>query len=379
MDADLAILGAGPSGLACALRAAELGLCVLLCDANPATLDAATPFDKPCGEGILPAGVTALRALGIDLDAARSFTEVRYFLDGRDALCIALGAPGQALWRPDLQRAMLMRLREHGVLETVGRASCTPLPHGGFRLVTRDAEHHARWLVAADGGSAAAAPWLRGVAPRDDARRYRLGVRARAVERAPLESVEVHFGAGVEVYLTPLPRQAVNVVVLTADGRGGCAQEWLERGLDAHPLARRCLGPWLTVAEGRPLHVPWPQRPSDGDSFITGDAGGGVDPILGAGISIAVRTGVAAAECAHLRACGEGRETVAKRFTAIHRAERRNRARLAGFLHFASRHGLAARSAAAVLRAMPALGTRLGRIAGGTIEPSAAGAPALAR
>ena len=77
-DFDLAVLGGGPAGAAAALGAARAGLSVALFE--PQTELA----DKPCGEGILPAGVAALRELGFDelVRRAAPLERLRYVLAG---------------------------------------------------------------------------------------------------------------------------------------------------------------------------------------------------------------------------------------------------------------------------------------------------------
>jgi len=72
---DLAVVGGGPAGAAAALGAARAGLSVALFEPQTAP-------DKPCGEGIMPAGVAALRALGLDglLAQGRPLERIRYVL-----------------------------------------------------------------------------------------------------------------------------------------------------------------------------------------------------------------------------------------------------------------------------------------------------------
>ncbi|MBI4956790.1 MAG: FAD-dependent monooxygenase [Myxococcales bacterium] len=60
LRANVAIIGAGPSGTAAAARLAQLGVAdVLLCD------KADFPRDKTCGSGISPKGIQVLRDLGV--------------------------------------------------------------------------------------------------------------------------------------------------------------------------------------------------------------------------------------------------------------------------------------------------------------------------
>ncbi|HEX6467232.1 MAG TPA: FAD-dependent oxidoreductase, partial [Terriglobales bacterium] len=72
-ETDVFIVGGGPAGLAAAIAARQSGLEVTVADiAQP-------PIDKACGEGIMPNGVAALEALGVNIpsqDAAR-FTGIR--------------------------------------------------------------------------------------------------------------------------------------------------------------------------------------------------------------------------------------------------------------------------------------------------------------
>ena len=58
---DLAIVGGGPAGSACALSASRAGLRVALFEAQ------LTLCDKPCGEGLMPDGVAALKHLGVNI------------------------------------------------------------------------------------------------------------------------------------------------------------------------------------------------------------------------------------------------------------------------------------------------------------------------
>jgi 2-polyprenyl-6-methoxyphenol hydroxylase-like FAD-dependent oxidoreductase len=55
----VAIVGAGPAGLATAIHLAGQGLSVTVIERAPAAPD------KACGEGIMPSGVRALESLGV--------------------------------------------------------------------------------------------------------------------------------------------------------------------------------------------------------------------------------------------------------------------------------------------------------------------------
>ncbi|MCA9511753.1 MAG: FAD-dependent oxidoreductase, partial [Myxococcales bacterium] len=71
---DALVVGAGPVGLATAIELARRGARALVVERR------APPLDKACGEGIMPAGVRALEALGVALPAlpAARFRGVRF-------------------------------------------------------------------------------------------------------------------------------------------------------------------------------------------------------------------------------------------------------------------------------------------------------------
>ncbi|HEY3358193.1 MAG TPA: FAD-dependent oxidoreductase, partial [Polyangia bacterium] len=148
---DVAVVGGGPAGLAFAAAAATRGLDVVVLEARP------FPVDKACGEGVLPAGVRALEALGVRhrLGAADAspLRAIRWIDAAGPALEVALPAPGGlGVRRTALSAALLDRARAAGaeVLQAV------VLGHdrdaGGVTVqVAGAAPLRARLLVAADG------------------------------------------------------------------------------------------------------------------------------------------------------------------------------------------------------------------------------------
>ena len=71
--ADVLVAGGGPAGAALAIAAGRAGISVDLFDSER------FPRDKPCGEGLMPAGVGALLRLGIaDAVGGQPFGGVRY-------------------------------------------------------------------------------------------------------------------------------------------------------------------------------------------------------------------------------------------------------------------------------------------------------------
>jgi flavin-dependent dehydrogenase len=355
---DLAVVGAGPAGAAAALGAARAGLEVALFEPQAAP-------DKPCGEGILPAGVAALRELGLEelLARGQALERIGYVLASGAELEIAFRSPGCALERPVLAAALERALAAE---PRITRLSCrvnAERTEGGFALASGAEAWHARTLIAADGLQGASVDWLR--RPRGAPRR--IGVRARALASTPLARVEVHLGKESEVYLTPLPDGRVNVAVLR-DGLpagGHSSAELLEAALREHPRARAALGAWITDPEARALSRARPRTVAADGAFLAGDAAGGVDPVLGCGVAIALTTGLAAARAAsEVLARGSGEpERDYRRFV---RRETRLRRAVAAGLAFLAAHPRAQRGFARLLGAWPAGAQHLAaRVAGG--------------
>jgi len=284
---DLAVLGAGPAGTAAALGAARAGLSVALFEPQRGLLD------KPCGEGIMPAGVAALRELGLEALIARAepLRRLRYVLESGGELPVEFPRAGCALERRELASELAAAVaRETRItrltckVTSVRQAQGFELAHGSWRW-------QARTLIAADGLRGTGAAWLRD----GEIRGGRYGLRARAQARGRLDAIEVHLGRTCELYLTPLPRGRVNVAVLTDERPlGTTPAEWLAAALAEHPRAAARLGAWVTPPEARALGQRRARRVAEAGAFLAGDATGGVDPVLGCGVALALVTGLGA-------------------------------------------------------------------------------------
>ncbi len=356
---DLAVVGGGPAGASAALEAARRGLSVGLFEPQ------AMPADKPCGEGILPEGRSALERLGLGalLARGRPLERIRYVLESGRTLEIELPRPGLSLERHVLERALQEALAREPRIRLIPRRARTGRHDGGFLLTDGGEDWCARTLIAADGVQGDAASWLR--RPRSPAVRH--GLRARARAREPLSSVEVHLGRTCEVYLTPLPGERVNVAVLLdrlPPGREHSARALLEAALASHPLAAGRLGGLVTGPECRALSRARPRSVARAGAFLAGDAAGAVDPVLGCGVAIALCTGPAAARAAAdvLEDGGGAPERAYRRFVA---RETHLRARLARGLVFLSAHPPLQEAVARAIGAAPPLGRALARAVSG--------------
>jgi 2-polyprenyl-6-methoxyphenol hydroxylase-like FAD-dependent oxidoreductase len=294
---DLVISGGGPAGLACAIAARQAGLSALVLER------AGDTPDKACGEGLMPQGLRALEALGargrLGAGACAPFKGIRYVLDGgrsvegrfqhgdglgvrRLALSAALTEEARARGA-ELRKATLQGFREH---------------EGGVSIDTDRGPIEARLLVGADGLQSK----VRRLAGLERAasgpRRY--GVR-RHFRCAPwTDLVEVHWGRGVECYITPIGPAEVNVAFLWDDRLRGSDHAPHDGaipdkpGFDAllatFPAVAARLGSAEASSESRgsgPLLRPVRAR-AKGRVALIGDAAGYVDAITGQGLSLAL-------------------------------------------------------------------------------------------
>lgn len=359
MNYDCAIVGAGPAGSAAALFLSRTGRSVALIDR------ATFPRRKACGEGIMPAGVSVLRELGVYEEAAalgRAFKGISYTTrDGRVALGRFPRGEGLAVPREELDNLLVRRAAaKRGVrlfentealgIERTADGVSVRLPQGELR---------ARRLIAADG---AASPALKALGvprrlPGPELARYGLAARLKGI--AVGDFVEVFLFDGGELYLTPLPgdERASAALLLErralADGfQGRETAFW--RLLRAHPTLKTRLKRAELEAEVIALGplAPASALCEDGPWLAAGDAAGALDPLVGDGIGLALRGGRLAAEETIAALTGGGRPGD---YTKRRRRMLAPKRRLARFALTLSRRPALARLAIAVLRKAPSL------------------------
>jgi flavin-dependent dehydrogenase len=347
---DVLIAGGGPAGLATAIRCAQAGLEVTVAEPR------AGPIDKACGEGLMPAAVAGLDAIGVE-PGGRPLHGIRYLDERHQADGLFRGGPGLGVRRTELHAALGLRAKELGVRVVPVRVG-EFVQEGGY---VRAAGLTARYLVAADGLHSAIrracgleVPAAR---PRHGARHGarhepRYGLR-RHYRVAPWTSmVEVYWSDGAEAYVTPVADDLVGVAILSGrDGRDGGGG--FEGRLAAFPALRERLAgaePASKVRGAGPLRQDVRHRVRE-RVLLVGDASGYIDALTGEGISVALAQAAVLAPC--LR---DGRPGDYER--AWRRVSRKSRLLTAGLLWSRHQPLLAGRIAPAAER-LPRLFTAI--------------------
>ena len=298
---DLVVIGAGPAGSAAAVTAARLGARVTLLERGN------FPRHKVCGEFISPESVAVLHDLlgetvfeHLAKDAPR-IEQTRIFLDGA-TLRAAIHPAALSVSRYRLDYALWHIAQREGVechAETnVEQASRR---HAGDLLVSTGAKSYLpRCVIDATGRWSNLRVADTSVPPRDN---IWLGIKAHFTTLRKLRaSVDLYFFpngyCGVQPVGSGLLNACAMVRASSFAGSGGTAA-LMTRVLLSHPeLAERSRDwrPAMEPVATSPLFFRPAIAAHDGILRV-GDAAAFIDPFVGDGISLALRTGVLAAQC----------------------------------------------------------------------------------
>lgn len=288
---DVLIIGAGPAGLAAGIVCGRQGLRTLVCDKRR------LPADKACGEGLMPTGLRHLEQLGVKpyLRAGRHFPlhGIRYLSSkGTTARADFREGPGWGIPRLDLSSGLLQRATTLESLEIRPAVRATSMGVEKNRIwVKVDGDCiAARLVVGADGLQSSVRQWAGLEGGRGTHQRW--GARQHFKVGPWSQEVEIHWGKGMEAYVTPCADDLVGVAFLWDRGRhpqlpGG--DRLIPALLEAFPeLARRLK---YTPVSDSPLAVgPLQRRASAPIAYgvlLIGDAAGYLDALTGEGLSLA--------------------------------------------------------------------------------------------
>jgi flavin-dependent dehydrogenase len=278
------VVGAGPAGSALAIALGQAGARTVLLDR------ALFPRDKACGEGLMPAGVDALEALGVPLDPFPALRGVTYRVPavGEVGGLFATGRQGAAVRRVALDALLAERAASTPSVDA--RFGCEALgveaSAGHVEVRTSVGLMRARYAVGADGLRSRVATWMGWARPPRPPHRYAVTGHLEA-PRHGIEGVVVTLLPSSEVYVAPTSPDELLVALLGAKdglrGRGEPVREaYAARVAAAHPELRVPRG--VALRGAGPFWVR-PRAVAGRRVFLAGDAAGFLDPLTGDGMS----------------------------------------------------------------------------------------------
>jgi flavin-dependent dehydrogenase len=276
---DVVVVGGGPIGLAAALYAVGSGLSVVVLEPRQGAVD------KACGEGVMPGGVRALAALGVN-PVGWDLVGIRYVCGVRQAEADFSAGRGRGVRRTELHTALRSAAAAAGV-KVLRLAACEVVQSSEeVRVRTQGPGQtpgpaiYGRYLLAADGLHS---PTRRALGLEVCSRGpQRFGQRRHYGLRPWSSHVEVHWGSYGEAYVTPVGADLVEVAVLSA------RRAPFEEQLNEFPRLRERLANATAATQVRgagPLRQRVVRRVA-GRVLLVGDAGGYVDALTGEGISL---------------------------------------------------------------------------------------------
>ncbi|WP_029251710.1 NAD(P)/FAD-dependent oxidoreductase [Paraoerskovia marina] len=290
MTTDVLVVGGGPVGLAAAVEARLAGLSVVVVEPREGEID------KACGEGLMPGALDAVHRLGVD-PAGHPLLGVSYRSGRRHADHLFSAGPGRGVRRTTLHAALRERAAALGVEHVTERV--TAVEETADTVAAAGVE--ARWLLACDGLHSSvrrivgldvptppsALPWRR------DADRRRFGLRRHFRVRPWNDLIEVHWGDGVEAYVTPVADDVVGVALL-----GPPRNDFAASLAGFHEISEHLRGaePLGAVRGAGPLRQA-SRRRTAGRVRLVGDASGYVDALTGEGLRVGLAQARAAVAC----------------------------------------------------------------------------------
>jgi flavin-dependent dehydrogenase len=303
-DFDLAVIGGGPAGTSAAITAARAGARVLLLERGK------LPRQRVCGEFVSSESISLLASLlgPTDLvDSALRIPEARLFFDGHvvstrvepSAASIARLDLDIMLWHSAVHVGVDARMQT--TVEALAKNDC-------FHLSTSASTFKARAVIDATGRwsnlRAQSAVNHQHSTSKDNGEKW-LGVKAHFSEPDPHLSVDLYFFEGGYCGVQPVTLSG-NELGESGQGKrvNACAMvrsdvaRSLPEVFDLNPELKRRSHAWRPLGEPvstSPLIFREPTPVVDG-ILMAGDAAGFVDPFVGDGISLALRSGALAAQ-----------------------------------------------------------------------------------
>jgi len=298
LNFDLIVIGGGPGGCAAAIRAVRTGARVLLLERGK------FPRHKVCGEFVSAESLDLLRDLLSPahqrlISDAPLIPRGRIFVDNAE-LTAEISPPAASITRFDLDSALWDSCIQAGV---EAREECTVQDvegAGPFRVKTQAERFETQAVVNATGRwSNLTSPATR-TQSQTGSERW-IGLKAHFREASAPASVDLYFFDGGYCGVQPvgLSHNGSGVRINACAMVRGDVATTLEEVLRCHPALferSRDWQPLMDTVSTSPLVFHDPE-PVQGAMFQVGDSATFVDPFIGDGISLALRSGELAAEC----------------------------------------------------------------------------------
>jgi len=292
---DVIIIGAGPAGCASAITAARSGASVLLLERGR------FPRQKVCGEFVSAESLTLLQSILAPkhqavVASAPRISHARIF-DARSELHAQISPPAASITRFDLDLALWGSCAHAGV-ESHDNCAVTKVEGcGPFAVQAGNGAFSGRALVNASGR------WSELTSPQTRSRagqQRTIGLKAHFREVSSPRTVDLYFFAGGYCGIQPVyfPEAGPAVVNACAMVRAEIATE-IGQVLQLHPALELRSRNWAPLTEAvatSPL-IFHSAEPVQNQMLQVGDAATFVDPFIGDGISLALRSGALASAC----------------------------------------------------------------------------------
>ena len=286
---DVIIIGGGPAGLFAGIICARNELKTLVLEKK------IFPIDKACGEGIMPSGLANFKKLGIipflEKYPYHCFKGVRYVSgNGKIAEASFSEGYGWGVQRTKLSSALHECAKTLAHLEIQEGVSAEYSLGENPVVCLNDKVFSPNLLIGADGlhSKVRKLANLEAIFPK----LKRWGIRQHFKIEPWSAYVEIHWGPGIEAYVTPVSENSVNISILWDARRfkpdqGG--KRLFDSMLSEFPnLQERIKKSDVlddSVAAG-PLYQK-ALSAANGKILLIGDASGFFDPITGEGINLA--------------------------------------------------------------------------------------------
>jgi flavin-dependent dehydrogenase len=285
---DIAVIGGGPAGTSAAITAANFGAKVGLFESGD------FPRHKVCGEFVSAESIDVLRELLQNTAEAESVLQTAPVIDqtrlflATHVIRARVMPPALSMPRYTLDSLLWQAAKQAGV---EARSSCevrSVQGSGPFYLDSAAGEVRASSVIVAAGR------WSKFKATMAVPDRPKwIGVKAHYCEDSPPRSTDLYFFEHGYCGVQPVAEDVVNACAMVRSDRATS----LEQVLTLHPALAERRRNWQTIMEPAttaPLIFITPQPIRDNKIFV-GDAAAFIDPFVGDGISIALRTGRLAA------------------------------------------------------------------------------------